>query len=608
MKTKTTVYHGDSVRIRLKDYVPAAQLVPYDTDIQGMYFDGYPQLLKQEASKPAYNVKLDKDIMVSMRDGVRLAVDVYRPDSDNGKFPVLLSFGTHGKELQEGARGYPLQAYWDTPFWDGCMEAGDIDYVVSRGYVHVIPEPRNIGKSEGATVGDEYGLSRWPTDVYDIIEWITSQPWCDGNVGMMGACNYARNQMEVAMDPPACLKAVNPFETVVTFNDYFNGIFDCIRLSIDTGRHGNDSGPAPFNTTSLPLSFKLPKDELDRRVQEALDYPDIRYNSKWYSLLKYPMRNPFVFDIILSYLHPKPAPLSEMHKVKVPAYLSTPWNCRMYIWGAFEAWEKITHPGKKMMLWPPAFADRPFFQYADETVRWYDYWLKGIDTGIVDEPPVKLFVMGVNKWRFENEWPLARTEWTKYFLHPEGCLSTREVSGSPEPDSFTQPAPNLDPTVYCLAYSTEPFEKDTEITGPLAFYLEASIDIDDTNWMVDLVDVDAEGNKALVSTGALKAAHRALDENKSRPYQPVHLRKDPVPVPPGEKIDYAIAMMPTSNVFKTGHRMELIIRNQDDLLSRLGIWGIYYLPFMRTVTHTIHFGKSYLLLPLIPEKSMVAKI
>ena len=139
-----------------------------------------------------------------------------------------------------------------------------------------------------------------------------------------------------------------------------------------------------------------------------------------------------------------------------------------------------------------------------------------------------------------------------------------------------------------------------EVTGPLVLYLEASIDKDDTNWMVDLVDVDPQGNKQLISQGYLKAAHRALDEAKSKPYQPIHPRRDPVPVPPEEVIEYAIAMMPTSAIFQKGHAMELIIRNQDDLLSTQGIWGVYLLPFMRTVTHNIKIGHSHLLLPVIP--------
>jgi hypothetical protein len=238
-------------------------------------------------------------------------------------------------------------------------------------------------------------------------------------------------------------------------------------------------------------------------------------------------------------------------------------------------------------------------EYHDELVRWYDYWLKGIDTGILDEPPIKMFVMGINKWRFENEWPLGRTKWTKFYLQPGGGLATKAPDDA-QPETFTQPAPYIDPTVYCLRYRTEPLPADMEVTGPLALYLEASIDIDDTNWMADLVDVDPGGNRQLVSAGYLKAAHRSLDATRSLPYQPIHTRQDPIPVPSGEVVKYAIAMMPTSNVFQKGHCMELIVRNQDDLLARLGTWGVYHLPFMRTVTHHIHFGGSHLLLPVIP--------
>jgi hypothetical protein len=118
--------------------------------------------------------------------------------------------------------------------------------------------------------------------------------------------------------------------------------------------------------------------------------------------------------------------------------------------------------------------------------------------------------------------------------------------------------------------------------------------------MVDLVDVDPEGKKTLISNGYLAAEHRVLDEAKSKPYLPIHPRKDPVPVPPGEVIEYAIPIVPTSMIIRKGHSIELIIRNQDDLLGRLGGWGVYFLPHMETVTHQIHFGKSHILLPVIP--------
>ena len=595
----SSIYKGNSLRITVKGLDPVGQPVPYGTDVKGVYFDGYPQIVKKEGSKPIYNVRVEKDIWVTLRDGVRIAVDVYRPDvGGSNKYPVIMSYANWGKEMQEMIRWLPRQAYNpDTPFWDGCLEAGNINYVVARGYVHVIPEPRNIGKSEGTSVGG-------PKDIYDIIDWIVKQPWCNGNVGMMGACAFAGNQMQAAaLEPHPNLKAINPFELLSHYvNSDFHGVFDCASMAVRTGRHGNDSSVQP-NVPYTSRMLKLPKEELDRRLQEALNHPDFKYNSKWYCLLKYPNKMPRMFDQILEYFHPTPRERFPVHKIKIPAYLSCTWSWRLYIWGTFDAWENMeTTPNKKLMLWPPGSPDRPYVQYIDETVRWHDYWLKGIDTGILDEPPIKMFVMGINKWKFENEWPLARTKYTKYYLHPKGSLTKAPPQPGGEPDTFVQPALCLDPTVYCLRYSTGPLLEDLEVTGRVALYLEASIDKDDTNWMVDLVDVDPVGNRQLISIGHLKAAHRALDRDRSKPYYPVHPRQEPVPVPPGEVIEYAITLMPTATVFQKGHSMELIIRNQDDLLSTQGIWGIYYLPFMQTVTHNIHFGKSHLLLPVIPSE------
>jgi putative CocE/NonD family hydrolase len=602
------IYRGNDIRVRVKGYKPLGQRVPVDTDVRGVYFDGYPQIIKQEESPPTYSVRVEKDVMVPMRDGVRLATDIYRPDVEGKKFPAILSFAQHGKELQEMTRwlrDLPLQEYHDSPIWDGMIESGDMDYVVTRGYVNVLPEPRNIGKSEGATQSQSNAHSYvlvQPTDTYDMIEWIAKQPWCDGNVAMMGACAYSTSQMRVAEDPPPALKAIAPFLNSYPRpgNYWFTGIIDCKYFSMTTGRHGNDSAPMPENTPTPPRMFSLLREELNRRLEEALNHPDIKYNSKWYSLLKYPMRSPMTFDQFLEGFHPTPVPPSKLPQITVPTYLSTSGIVRGHTWCTFESYEGIGSKYKKLLLWPPMSPDRPFTQYTDEVVRWMDYFLKGIDTGIVDEPPLKIFVNGVNKWRFENEWPLARTEYVKLYLHPKGGLSTEPVNGTSDPDTFTQPAPYLDPTVYCLTYRTEPLAQDVEVTGYIALYLDAAIDINRTNWMVDLVDVDADGNKTLVSTGALAAEHRALDEAKSRPYLPIHPSRGPVPVPPGEVIEYAIALMPTAMVFKEGHSIELIIRNQEDLLSLLGAWGVHYLPQMQTVTHHIHFGKSHLLLPFIP--------
>jgi hypothetical protein len=605
--TPSGVYRGDDVRLTLPGHRPQAVPVPFGTAVEGVYFDGYPQLVKQPETAPTYAIAIDKDVMVAMRDGVRIAVDLYRPDAAGERFPALLAWGLWGKDAQEAVAWNwdKPQPYYDSPFWDGTMEAGNFTYTVPRGYVHVIPEPRGIGNSEGDhfTVESIHDAK----DIHDLIRWIAKQPWCNGKVGMMGPSSYSWSQANAAAadDVPAELVAIHPDECPWFYGDHFHGMFDTLMYHIEFGRHGNDSTfPRPNRPMPPPLpeTMKhLPRETVDSFVREALEHPDIRYNSKWYSALRYPFKSPLTFDQLMAWLHPQP-PENRSDRIERPMYIGTPWACKLYIWGSFELFERAKTPAaqKKMIVYPPGFPARPYAEYHDEIVRWYDYWLKGIDNGIMDEPPIKLFVMGINRWKFEHEWPLARTVWTRFHLQPQGGLAPGAPPAAGATDTLTQPAPYLDPTVYCLRYRSAPMAEDLEVTGPVACHIEAAIDTDDTNWMVDLVDRAPDGTTQLLSLGYLRARNRALDPRKSKPHQPIHPRQDGVPVPPGAIIGYDIEMMPTANLFRKGHCIEFVIRNQDDVLSRLGTWGAYMLPFMRTVTHTIHFGKSHVLLPVIP--------
>jgi predicted acyl esterase len=607
--SRQSIYKADSIRLKVPGYRPSSQRVPYGTNVDGVLFDGYPQIVRDEESQPKHGVKVEKDIMVPMRDGVHLCTDVYRPDVPGERFPALLAFAYWAKDVQEaiGWLAETPQPYYDSPFWDGCMEACNFNYTVPRGYAHIIPDPRGVGNSEG------YGTKPWfdPHDCYDMIEWIAAQPWCDGRVGMIGPSAYSIMQIHVATLNPPHLVALRADECGCGNWDYFNGLIDILApYSIEMGGHANDGATPTPNYDYSPLAPRmLAHPDLEKRVAEALENPDFKYNSKWYSYLKYPRKYPLFFDLLLASLHPEPysPPHSfvnekDVDKIKLPIYLGTPWDTRIYIYATFDLWRTIStrSEDKKLILYPPGFPDRPYVEYHDEMIRWSDHWLKGIDTGIMDEPPIKMFVMGINKWRFENDWPLARTEWTRLYLRPGGGLSPETAPSGAEPDTLCQPAPYLDPTVYCLSYSTGPLAEDTEITGPIALNLFASIDTDDTNWFADLVDVDPDGNRQLISSGGLKAAHRAVDEQRSTPYYPIHPWAEPVPVPQGEIIEYNVAMMPASCVFQKGHSIELIVRNQEDLLSRLALWGVHHMPLMRTVTHNIHFGKSHLLLPVIP--------
>jgi putative CocE/NonD family hydrolase len=221
MNKKT--YTGDSIRLMIKGLVTAPTPVPHGTKVQGVYFDGYPQLVKERGSQPTHKVKTEKDIMVRMRDGVRIAVDVHRPNAESKKFPAILAWGQWAKDLQEAVRWLvnKPQPYYDSPFWDGTLEAGNFMYTVPRGYAHVIPDPRGVGNSEcdkeptNAASGIAQDIFNFDAlhkqeDIYDLIEWIAAQPWCDGNVGMMGPSSYFAAQIGIGVNPPPHLKALHP--------------------------------------------------------------------------------------------------------------------------------------------------------------------------------------------------------------------------------------------------------------------------------------------------------------------------------------------------------------------------------------------------------------
>jgi putative CocE/NonD family hydrolase len=605
---RAEIYSGNDVQSHVAGYVPEAQEISFGSAVEGIYFDGYPQIIKSKIADEKYGIKIEKDCMVEMRDGVRVAVDVYRPDTENEKFPAILCWGEWGKDAQDivaWMKNTP-QKYLDSPFWNGSIEGCDFTYTVPRGYVHIIAEPRGIGNSEGVNIGDESLHDE--KDIYDAVEWIAKQPWCIGKVVMMGPSSYSRAQLKAGQNPAPHLFALRPDEAPEPFaTENFTGIYDPLLYNIHAGAHAYDQQPPVSYTQPEPrlqpkALTQYSEIELKERLDELLEDPDIKYNLKFYPEVRYPASSPTLVDDLLYLKHPFPLD-SGFQNIKVPMYIGTCWNNRLYQWGTFEAFRKadVMDNHKKLIVYPPMFPARPFAWYHDEGVRWFDYWVKDIDNGIMDEPVVKVFVMGINKWKFETEWPPMRAIYTKFYLQPGGGLSTEAANEDALPEEFIQPAPYIDPTVYCLRYITEPFKNNIEVIGEVALHLDAAIDIDDTNWIVDLMDVNPEGNRFMISSGHLKAKFRAIDEEKSLQYRPVHLRQEPVPVVPGEVNRYDVALVPTANVFRAGHRMEVVIRNQDDMLGKMAKNGVWLMPFMQTVKHSIHFGDSHLLVPITSQ-------
>lgn len=604
-------YDANQLEYQVKGLYNQPEKVPFGAPVLNRYFDGYPVIIKGEETLPKYKLICDKDVKVEMRDGVHLYTDVYRPDAEGERFPALLAYAHWSKnnnEAIEWMADYP-QAYLDSPFWDGTMEACNFKYTVPRGFVHVIPDPRGVGDSEG------YGTKPWFNyeDVYDMVEWIAAQPWCNGKVGMIGPSAYSIMQVHAGAAKPPHLVALRADECACGTWEYFSGCFDIMEpYMIETGGHGNDSPPATPNYDYIPMApFMLNEPDIEERLAEARAFPDYKYNTKWYSFLRYPRKNAPMFDQLLQALHPRHGETShaftnEEHpeNIEIPMYLGTPLNQRLYEYNTLDMWRRISTPDdkKKLILYPPNNTVRPYVEYHDEMVRWHEYWLAGKDNGIMDEPSVKVFVSGINKWRFEQEWPPKRAVHQKFYLQPGGGLSTEQPSFDFEPDILEQQAPYIDAQVYCLTYQTDVLKQDVEMIGELSFNFVAAIDKDDTTWYADLVDVHENGERFVISGGALRAKFRQLDEEKSTPSHPIHPRTEPIMIEPGKKYEYNIHMLPGACVFQKGHRIELILRNQDDLRSRIGQNGVYHMPFMQTVRHEIYFGESHLLLPIVPKK------
>ena len=547
---------------------------------------------------------VERDVLVPMRDGVRLAADVYRPAAGN-PCPALLALSPYGKGKQAlGHSAHPATS----PLWDGGVEAGDPFFLTANGYAHVIADCRGVNRSEGEFRG--WMSKQEGEDGHDLVEWIAAQPWCDGNVGMVGVSWFGTIQLHVAAEQPPALKAIMPWNAVADFYreaTHHGGITQTFFFELYTrSTRGN-----PVSVTReehTPEGF-------ERALEERKADPDLRMYTTLWNVLDNPVTNPSFLDVLM---HPLDGPFyrersaaAHYDRIRVPFYTRSAWwaYAHMHLTGTFRHWDGIDAP-RKMEIGPPVDEERPLARsYDEEVVRWYDRWLKGVDTGIEDEPPIRIWLMGADEWRTEHEWPLARTEWTTLHLRPDGRLTADAENGDGTTASFTQ-APLTETTqVAELAYDAEPFDRDTEVTGPLALTLFASIDQPDTNWIVALEDVAPDGPARELTRGFLKASHRELDAERSRPWEPYHPHTQAERVPEGEVVEYAIALSPTANLFRAGHRLRLRITSLDyrgSVRPAPGVSPVHY-PWhvcsSRTTTHTVHHGHDHpsaLLVPIVP--------
>jgi predicted acyl esterase len=516
-------------------------------------FDARPAA--REESRVEYDIQTDTDILIPMRDGVRLSADVFRPSAPGRRFPALIAVSPYTRQLQR------------TSIVDGQNEGGITAFWVPRGYVHVLVDVRGTNESDGDW--DHMGPTE-RQDLVDIIEWTAAQPWCDGAVGMSGESYYAWSQLMAAAEQPPHLRAIFPqCAAVDLYRERYmhGGIFQrgvgCWFYVVKelNGRKADLRGVERHQRTIMG-------------VEEPFDGPYYRERLSW----------------------------PRLGRIDVPTYVNGSWrHVGSHLRGAFEAWSGIASSSKRMLIGPTPTPRKPMGAYHGEALRWYDHHLKGLDSGVIDGPPIQLWIPGLDRWRGEHEWPLARTAWKELHLARGGTLTPDlppDGSTSYDYDPSSMAAYRGGPAV---AYRTSPFDAATEITGPLALELWAASSATDTDWFVTLADEAPDGRTRHLTNGWLRASHRALDAARSRPWQPFHPHDAAEPLVPGEATAFSIEVWPTSNVFRPGHRLRLEIASCDDQAHL----GDAHAALPIAARNTILEGRAHpsrLLVPVIPKE------
>ncbi len=543
---------------------------------------------------------IEKDVDVPMRDGARLKADVFRPD-DGGKYPAILNLGPYQKDKL----WVPPDTLEEKPNPSMNWETINPEWWVSRGYAAVRVDGRGSGKSPGQC--EPWSLAE-AIDFYDAIEWAAAQPWCNGKVGLSGISYYAINQWFVANLQPPSLAAIIPWE----------GFADLYR---DALFHGGLLSVFMTNWFTAHLMHHV----VGRASQNLPNAWQVNTLHFW-------LANNLDSGAFRG-------AQAQWDKITVPMFSVGNWSgMALHLRGNTEAFMRAASKHKKLRIQAGTHV-HPFYTEdgRSDQLRFFDHWLKGIDNGVMDEPPVKLAIRRGRdevEWRYEHEWPLARTRWQKlYFdLSPPAAGMSANAAGfvSTNPDeeqSRTYDATSLGSMGSTSAASsqvmgggikpgmgisleTPPLPADVEVTGPLAASFWVSSSTEDMDLFLTLRNFDADGNEVLetgqqgtpvpVAKGWLRVSHRELDPELTLPYRPYHKHTRRLYLTPGELVKVDVEIWPTSMVFKQGHRIRLDIQPRDGVGSQS---YMHYHADYNTGTNTIYAGgerESYLLLPVIP--------
>jgi len=517
----------------------------------------------------------ENDLSATMRDGTALRADVYRPDAD-GRFPVLLCRTPYDKKRESYVEvGYKLAA---------------------RGYGVVVQDIRGRFASEGEFRPGFYSADHCDAeDGYDSVEWAAQLPWSTGKVGTFGGSYDGWTQWELAHARPPHLATM--FPSVIAANLLDRELGGVIRLgrvlewtinslALDTGRRTGVRWlpESPDQARRLWVErdrhkwlWYLPLMEIPEEVMPGMAH-------HWKRWLEDHVTDHFRF-------------LEKHRQVDVPVLSLTGWYDQQI--GTIKHFTGMVENGRTERArqnqhliigpWTHTLTDlgrqvgevdfgpeagRNYYEIADQ---WFAHWLKDEENEVPEWPPIQLFVMGANRWREESEWPLARTEYTEFFLHSGGSANTaggdgvlkREPPQEPPPDEYAYDPRDPVMTLYSavgqqephdqrvldgrrdvLVYATLPLEEPLEVTGPVVVKLWASSSARDTDFVAKLMDVWPDGFVQELCHGIVRARYRESYEQPSL-------------IEPGRAYEYTIQVNPTSNLFRSGHRIRLDITSSD---------------------------------------------
>jgi hypothetical protein len=547
---------------------------------------------KWQTSKRHYEIIHEPSINVPVRAGFSINCDLFRPDSDE-KFPVILCFFPFDMEQQfKPMRPKAINAE------SVSVEGGDYNFYVRRGYAQAFLNVRGTGLSGGEF--DHLGDGTIE-DIYDVIEWMAKQPWCDGQVTTFGSSYFAMTAKRVAELRPPSLKTIfAPFATTDQYRDaiFHGGIFSFVFHKFWLKSLSNLRIRKTWRE-------QIGGGEFNKRIAAALQDPEINIHPELVEVLNHPDEDGhmLIVEYILNYLDNwlyKEKSMRHTIDVEIPGYFGGCWGMHaLHLPGDIRTYENWKGP-KKLTIGPPIYLDRPLYQYHYESLRWFDYWLKGIDTGIMDEPPIHLFIQNTGEWKDAYEWPLPETKWTEFYLHQAGLLFEHEFWPDDTSSKFIE-SPEEHGS---LIFKTPMMVENTEICGPFILNLYASTTDTEILWFVTIFQEDAEGATKALTRGWLRGSQRHIDPEKSKPWQPYHTHDRRETLTPGEIYEFKIEIMATGVLLKVGMKLGLMIKATDrdgqptDFVDQHNYGHLWRETIAEITVHHNNHYPSHLLVPV----------